>query len=210
MLRGRPREFDKQAALNQAMRVFWKKGFDGTSLVDLTNAMNVNPPSIYAAFGDKQSLFEQCVEHYYTTIGAKPMRELTQNSAITTALPRFFRGVVHNIAGSTTPRGCLVVCVLADSAGANAALQERLSQYIKSSDTMLCQRFELAIQKRQLTDQTNPLALARLTNSLRHGMALRARAGEPKSSLLAFAGEAARLVLAVTTNTAMPCALGKM
>ena len=67
--RGRPREFDREAALDAAMQVFWEKGFEAASINDLTTAMNVNPPSLYAAFGDKETLFLATIEHYAKSRG---------------------------------------------------------------------------------------------------------------------------------------------
>ncbi|WP_164125535.1 TetR family transcriptional regulator, partial [Stenotrophomonas maltophilia] len=74
--RGRPRNFDRDQALERAMRVFWAKGYEGAQLVDLTAAMGINPPSFYAAFGSKQEIFREAIDLYLATAGANAMRAL--------------------------------------------------------------------------------------------------------------------------------------
>jgi TetR/AcrR family transcriptional regulator, copper-responsive repressor len=194
-MRGRPREFDKGVALDQAMRLFWEKGYDGTSLVDLADATNLNPPSIYAAFRDKQNLFLLSVDHYYETFGAKPTHALMEHKLLIHALPAFFGAVVKNIAGPTTPRGCFIVCALANKALENKSIQAKLSLCIQQSDMFLQRRFDTAIDSCEISKSADPRNLARLTNSLRHGMALRARAGERKTLLLESASEATSLIM---------------
>jgi AcrR family transcriptional regulator len=195
MSRGRPRQFDTDHALDQALRVFWRKGYGGASLVDLTTAMDISGPSLYAAYGDKQSLFLQCVERYLTVYGKEPLRRLEQTPSVADALVAFFRAIVDNVAGTGTPRGCLVVCALADCALDNEAVGRQLAECIRRTDALICSRLQRARAEGDLPDDVDVAQLAALTNSLRHGLALRARAGESRKSLLAFADAASALVV---------------
>jgi AcrR family transcriptional regulator len=195
MNRGRPREFDTDEALDKALLVFWRKGYGGTSLIDLIAAMDVSGPSLYAAYGDKQSLFLRCVERYLNTYGAKPLRQLRETRHIREALHGFFHAIVNNVVGAKTPRGCLVVCGLSESAIENAAVGQLLTDCIRRTDAALKQRFARAFDDGELPATADPSQLAALTNSLRHGLALRARAGESRKVLMSLADGAVTLVL---------------
>ena len=107
-LRGRPRAFDVDQALDAALRVFWRQGYEGTSLADLTAAMRVNRPSLYAAFGNKERLFRRVLDHYGR--GAQAIREeaLRQPTA-RAAVEHLFRALVDSMGDSRNPRGCLMV-----------------------------------------------------------------------------------------------------
>ena len=105
---GRPREFDLDEALDRAMDVFWRKGYDGATLLDLTRAMRINRPSLYAAFGDKQALYRKALDRY----AAGPARYVLEALAEPTAravAERLFRGTVELVADPRHPRGCLLV-----------------------------------------------------------------------------------------------------
>ena len=98
--RGRPRSFDREAALEQALRTFWEHGYDGTSVADLTRAMGIGPPSLYAAFGDKRTLFEEVVESYVTRYGVFLRRALDEEPtarAVCALLSDFFPATTGEI-----------------------------------------------------------------------------------------------------------------
>ena len=194
---GRPRAFDPEQSLDQAVRVFWQKGYFGASLDDLTQAMGINRPSLYASFGDKQTLFLQCVDRYANTLGRKPFAALVDTPDIQSAILSFFNAVIETVCSVNTPKGCFIACILTECAEAMPEAQDYLAAAITSSDQAVEQRFLQAIQDRQLAAEFPVRSRARLTTSLMHGIALRARAGEPKSSLTAFAAAASELVLKV-------------
>ena len=104
--RGRPREFCVDHALAQALRVFWSKGYEGTSLTDLTEAMGITRPSLYAAFGNKESLFRKALDLYEREKLAYVGKALAQPTARKVA-ETMLRGAVDNVTGSDEPHGCL-------------------------------------------------------------------------------------------------------
>lgn len=106
--RGRPRGFDRNAALHAMMEVFWARGYEGAQLIDLTAAAGIAPPSFYAAFGSKEAAFCEAVDHYIATVGARPMQELDDAATLREGLERMLRASV-DVALSTRPGGCLLV-----------------------------------------------------------------------------------------------------
>jgi TetR/AcrR family transcriptional regulator, copper-responsive repressor len=192
---GRPRAFNPEHALDQAVFMFWKKGYMGASLDDLTKAMGINRPSLYAFFGDKQALFLQCVDRYSETVGQKPYAALARTSDIHDAISRFFNAIVETVCDENTPKGCLIACTLAECAEDIPVIREYLAQAITSSDHAIEQRFLLAMQEGQLPPDFPARSRSQVVTSLMHGIALRARAMEQKKFLIQFAAEASKLVL---------------
>jgi AcrR family transcriptional regulator len=192
---GRPRAFNLEKSLDSAVSVFWQKGYFGASLEDLTEAMGINRPSLYASFGDKQTLFLRCVDRYTETLGSKPFTALSNALDIRSAITDFFNAVVETVCNENMPKGCLIACTLADCAGDMPDARDRLESAIISSDRAIEQRFSQAIEENQLSANFPMRSRARLATSLMHGIALRARAMEQKSSLLALANDACELVL---------------
>lgn len=115
---GRPRAFDAEKALDAAIGVFWKYGYEGASLETLTDAMGINRPSLYAAFGDKAALFEKAVTRYEATRPAPMFAALTSATDLAAAIDGYFDAALRHVAGRGTPRGCLVASVLADASEA--------------------------------------------------------------------------------------------
>src|SRR5213592_2988476 len=105
---GRPRAFDVDQALDQALKVFWRKGYQGASLPDLTRAMGINRPSLYAAFGNKQSLFKKAVERYSNGPAAFFTRALAQPTS-RAVVQHLLKGGIDMVAAPGHPRGCLIV-----------------------------------------------------------------------------------------------------
>src|SRR2546423_14201853 len=105
---GRPRSFDADRALDAAVRVFWRKGYAGASLAELTRAMGINRPSLYAAFGNKEALFRRAIDRYVEGPGSHVRTALEQPTA-RRVVERLLFGGIDVIAGARTPRGCLLV-----------------------------------------------------------------------------------------------------
>src|SRR5215211_3297202 len=108
MARGRPREFNADQALDKALKVFWKKGYEGASLPELTRAMGINRPSLYAAFGNKEGLFRKALDRYAEGPAAYVGEALAEPTARGVA-ERLLRGAAELLAGPRSPRGCLLV-----------------------------------------------------------------------------------------------------
>ena len=108
MPRGRPRAFDIYRALDRALRVFWRKGYEGATLPDLTKAMGINRPSLYAAFGNKEALFRKAIDRYVEG-PASHFREALQRPTARAVVERLLRGSIDLITDSRNPRGCFMV-----------------------------------------------------------------------------------------------------
>src|ERR1700722_4582159 len=107
-LMGRPRSFDVDRGLDRALRVFWRKGYEGTSLSDLTTAVGVNRPSLYAAFGDKKALFRKALGHYLTGPAAYTEEALKEPTA-RAVVERLLQGAADLNTAPRNPGGCLMV-----------------------------------------------------------------------------------------------------
>ncbi len=169
---GRPREFDREAALHAAMLVFWQHGYEGASLTDLTKAMGVSRPTLYATFGDKEALFREAV-NAYTVLKDEGLRAaLAQPTA---------RGVAETMlqltAGERTLPGCLLVQgALVGSADSDCVRGELAS--IRRQDTaLLTERFERAREEGDLPPHADPAALARYVGCLAYGMMVESAGG---------------------------------
>src|ERR1700686_4909704 len=121
--RGRPRSFDRDAALERAMCVFWEKGYESASLQDLTAAMGINPPSLYAAFGDKERLFLEAMERYYQTQRAPITCAYEEEATARAAIERVLNEAAGQLAKSGHNRGCMMVMAATTCSGASPELQ---------------------------------------------------------------------------------------
>src|SRR5256712_2657925 len=118
--RGRRREFDREAGLEQAIDVFWRHGYEATSMSDLTAAMGVNPPSLYAAFGDKEKLFLEAVERYQQQRRQSVTKVFDEAPTAREAVRRLLREAASRLACSGHPRGCMLVMSDANCSDASA------------------------------------------------------------------------------------------
>lgn len=179
---GRPRAFDVDKALDQALQVFWAKGYEGASLTDLTTAMGINRPSLYAAFGNKEELFRKALDRYAEGPAAHVCEALDEPTA---------RGVVERLLGSIAdslsdprnPRGCLMVQgALSCSDTAEPIRQELISRRAVSQD-QLRRRFERALAEGDLPAGTDTADLARYVTTISHGMSIHAAGGAGRDEL---------------------------
>ncbi len=188
--RGRPRSFDRQAALRQAMNVFWAKGYDGTSLADLTGAMGINPPSLYAAFGSKEGLFREAVELYSSSEGDDIWSGIEQAPTAHEAIATMLRASAESFSRPGKPRGCMIVLSALNADESNAAICEALREQRTGNIRQLHERLERAISEGELPDTIDPRAIATFYASVQHGMSILARDGASRKTLLAVADNA--------------------
>ncbi len=176
MAAGRPREFDYDKALEQAMHVFWRKGYEGTSMPDLTEAMGMNRPSIYSAFGNKEELFRKALERYAEHAEAY-LKDVLKAPKLRDAITQFLEGAATSFSCSETPSGCMAVQgALACSDEAEAARLEALSRR-EDVVKLLVTRFEQAIDDKELPKGTEVKELARFYTTILHGMAVQSSGG---------------------------------
>jgi AcrR family transcriptional regulator len=184
--RGRPRSFDADSALDAAVLLFWEKGYDGTSLTDLTAAMDINRPSLYATYGNKRDLFIQAIDRYAATHGKRAFSALQDEPDNRTAVQRFFDASIDCALADGTPRGCLINTVATDAAENDPDLRTKLSHMFGQTDTAIAQQ----MAANQASDEPNdhePEELARMAHSVSHSIMTRARAGASRQQLTEIA-----------------------
>jgi AcrR family transcriptional regulator len=189
--KGRPREFDADQALDRALRVFWRKGYEGTSLPDLTEAMGINRPSLYAAFGNKEALFRKALDRYAEGPGAYVREALNEPTARAVA-ERLLGGAIDLVAGRRNPRGCLMVQgALACGEAAESVRRELCSRRV-AGEAAVRRRFERALAEGDLPADADPADLARYVGAVMHGMAVQAAGGASREELRRVAEMALR------------------
>lgn len=175
---GRPKKFNRDDAVNRAMNVFWNKGYDGASMKNLTEAMGINSPSLYAEFGDKHGLYLETIDHYANDDGCAPLVALETELDITKAVHAFFEAVItyatHHESGAT---GCFLVSCVSTSAGNVSGTQELLRKAIETTDARITARFDMEKTRGTLPTDFPSLERAKLLFDLRQGLVFRARAG---------------------------------
>ena len=190
--RGRPRSFDRDEALERAMDVFWEKGYESASLNDLTAAMGINPPSLYAAFGDKERLFLEAMERYYKKQREPITCAYAEETTARGAVERVLLEAAGQMATSGHNRGCMMVMAATTCSGASPELKSALAEWRSKSKLGLKGRLDCALQTGELPRDTDTAALAGFYTAVLQGMSLQAREGASKKSLLAMAQTAMR------------------
>ncbi|UWR44432.1 TetR/AcrR family transcriptional regulator [Phaeobacter inhibens] len=188
---GRQRSFDTEHAIEQAMLLFWERGYEAASMADLSAVMGVNPPSIYAAFGNKQALFEQCAAHYAQSIAAYAPRALDEETTTAKALRRYVAEAIEAFCAEERPRGCLLVSAATNCGKGSAGAQELLTGYRQASETMIADRIRRGITEGDMPACTEPDLLAKYVAVLIQGLAAQARDGATADDL----GKVAELAL---------------
>jgi AcrR family transcriptional regulator len=182
MAAGRPRTFDADAALESAMQVFWRKGYEGASLADLTSAMGINPPSLYAAFGSKEALFRQTLDRYDSGPGSYTPKALMAPTAREVA-EQLLAGAVALHGNLRNPKGCLgVQGALACGDGADALKKEQSRRRI-FAEQLVCKRFQRAKAEGDLPKNSDPADLARYLRAVICGMAVQSADGATRREL---------------------------
>ena len=179
---GRPRAFCAEAALRAAMRVFWSKGYEGASLSELTKAMGINRPSLYAAFGSKEALFRSALDLY----GREKTGFMADALSAPTARGVAERALIGALEAQTSPgepTGCLLVIhAVACGVDGEAARAAVLACHA-AGDAALLARFEQAKQEGDIPETVEPKDLVRLLAALLQGLAVQAGAGIPRTDL---------------------------
>lgn len=179
--RGRPRSFDREAALDAAMRVFWSKGYEGASLAELTEAMGINPPSLYAAFGDKEGLFLEAAARYEAAV--REACPYADEPSAREAVERLLTDLVGVFTGTGHPRGCMLVMAAA-TASASPRLQAVLAERRAEARARFKARIEDGIRAGEVPAETDSASLANFYVAVIIGMAMQARDGASRKALL--------------------------
>ena len=189
--RGRPRAFDTERALDQALRVFWRHGYEGASLAELTAAMGINRPSLYAAFGNKEELFRRALDHYAAGaagIQEAAMREPTARAAVAALL----HAMAEGLSDRNNPRGCLMVQSALACGAAGECVKQELIARRAAARAAWRKRFQRAQTEGDLPAGADPADLARYLSAVAAGMAVEAVNGATRAELHRLAEAALR------------------
>ena len=179
---GRPRSFDIDRALDRALQVFWRKGYEGTSLSDLTKAVGVNRPSLYAAFGDKESLFRKVLDRYLIGPAAYTQEALKEPTA-RAVVERLLRGAADLNTAPRNPGGCLTVQGALACGEDGDSIRKELVVCRAAGEAALRRRFQRAKSEGDLPATVNPADLARYVATIVYGMAVQAAGGASRDEL---------------------------
>ena len=179
---GRPINFDKDAALEAAMLLFWERGFEGTSMADLTQAMGLNPSSIYAAFGDKQSLFSHAVKRYIET-----RAQYAEDALAEPTLPEVVRALFDNtvafIAGSGHPPTCMTLAGAMGCSVDAAPARDLMTEVRRQNEVAIRERLLKARKSGELSKDINVDDYTRYLSSILAGLSIQAANGSTKAEL---------------------------
>ncbi len=179
---GRPRDFDVDQALDRALAVFWRKGYEGASLSDLTRAMRINRPSLYAAFGNKEALFRRVLDRYAEGPAAY-FREALAEPTAGAVVERLWRTAVDRLADPRSPRGCLMVQSALACGDEAEPVRREVAARRAAVVVALRERFARAVAEGDLPACAEPAALARYVAAVNHGMAIQAADGASREEM---------------------------
>jgi AcrR family transcriptional regulator len=179
---GRPREFDVDRALDVAVRLFWERGYEGTSLADLTDAMGISKPSFYAAFGDKEQLFRRALDRYTEGPASYALAALEEPTA-RQVVGAFLDGAVRATTPEAGPAGCLGVQGALASSSAGRTAHDVLAGWRNDAGTRLEARFRRAVDEGDLPPGVDPGSLARYVMTIGFGIAVQAASGVGRADL---------------------------
>jgi AcrR family transcriptional regulator len=192
--RGRPRNFEPEAALEAALATFRRHGYSGTSLADLTEATGLNRPSLYATFGNKQTLFERAVDHYWARVSNRCLPALRASGVLADDLRAFLAAFI-DVFVDEEPGGCIVACSLPAEVDRLPELRTRLAGFFDAADRAVTARLDEAREEGELKSDQDTRMLASLVVSAMLAFSLRSRAGAPRRELEAQASGLVDVIL---------------
>ena len=183
--RGRPRAFEREPALRRAMDLFWEKGFDNCSMADLVDAMGVNSPSIYAAFGNKERLYREAIELYVRTEGGAAFRNFESRPTLRDSLEVMFETSIELFTAAQPSRGCMIFLGGAVISAEHVELRNFLQELRLKVARTVEKRLKKAIEQGELVCDADAVALATLCMSVFSGLSIQAADGASKRKLRA-------------------------
>jgi AcrR family transcriptional regulator len=194
--RGRPRKYDEDKVLQAAEHVFWRKGFSDTSLEDLAVAMDMNRPSIYRAFGDKETIYRRVLMKFCQKMEAAFEQTMVSNKNIRQRLTSFYRGALEVYTAGDQAKGCMVMSTAVAAATCHPGIQSDLLNVIHALDKNFAEQFKQATKLGEMGSSISAEARAAVAQSLLHSLSLRARAGETPGQLTALIESGVEIITA--------------
>jgi AcrR family transcriptional regulator len=179
---GRPLGFAKNAALDAAMRVFWEKGYEGSTLADLTEAMGINRSSMYATFGDKQALFKLAVARYAEGPAAY-VREALDQPTVRAVVNALLRGALELLIDPSHPRGCLSVQGALACGSSAEPMKQAMIEWRKQGEAELQKRLQRARREGDLAKDVDPGDLARYISTVVTGLGIQSANGATRAEM---------------------------
>ncbi|HAB73577.1 MAG TPA: TetR/AcrR family transcriptional regulator [Pantoea sp.] len=182
--RGRPKTFDRDAALDKALTLFWTHGYEGSSLSDLVAATGAKAPTLYAEFENKEGLFRAAMERYIERFSAERNAALQDESkSVAEAIEGWFRATAACFTNCDTPAGCFFICTSTALSSSSSEIAHMLRQQHDAQQQTLLDFLTARQQRGDIPAQVNILSLARYLACMLQGMSVRAREGAPKADL---------------------------
>jgi AcrR family transcriptional regulator len=184
-VRGRPRAFDRDAALRQALELFWAQGYEGTSMNDLTAATGIASASIYACFGSKEALFREAVELYGKVAGEPPRRALRDAPTAEAGVRAMLDVTADSITGKDTPHGCMLVLAAPAGSPENERIRQFLAVLRRELPVVIGDRLMRGIEDGDLPAVAATSAMASYYATVVQGLSVQARDGASRAQLAA-------------------------
>jgi TetR/AcrR family transcriptional regulator, copper-responsive repressor len=191
--RGRPRVLDRQKALEAALQLFWRHGYEGTSIADLTAALNTTPPSLYFAFGSKEQLYREALDLYGASYGAFAEQALAEEPTARSAIERILREAIALYSAGPQPRGCMLATGALTCAAEHKEVAGDLTRRRLSAITRIKSRFDQAAVEGEFDTATDTATLAAFYAAVIQGLSIQARDGASRELLEAIARSALKV-----------------
>jgi AcrR family transcriptional regulator len=193
--RGRPRAYDTQAALKQATDTFWRTGYSGTSLDSIAAATGMNPPSLYAAFGNKHGLYLETLARYWEISLAATREALAEDRPLGESLMLAYEAALSiYFSGKGSARGCFVMGTAVTEAAEDTEIRNSVAAGLRMIDADFEARLRKAVETGELKPDADPAALAVVASATMHSIAIRARAGARRAGLREIARKAVSVI----------------
>jgi AcrR family transcriptional regulator len=172
--RGRPRVLNRETGLDVAANLFWERGYEGTSIADLTAAMGITPPSLYATFGSKEELFRMALNHSISQQNSQRLQLLDAKIPVYETLKLFLYDIAEGDTQPDKPRGCIVSTAVLQHSEENASVARTTAAMREASIQVLKSRFDRAVSEGELPEGTDTDTLARFYGAVMQGMSAQA------------------------------------